>query len=92
MSVAQRVFHGNFGRVALLNMNSPLVMHAHSECHVLVKVAGDDTFFNVRGRQVPLTDGGRVCMQLPKKIPKDLNRQWYVDYAHKMLQEMGVVL
>lgn len=43
-------------------------------------------------RQVPLTDGGRVCMQLPKKIPKDLNRQWYVDYAHKMLQEMGVVL
>lgn len=41
-------------------------------------------------RQVPLTDGGRVCMQLPKKIPKDLNRQWYVDYAKKMLAEMGV--
>ena len=41
-------------------------------------------------RQVPLTDGGRVCMQLPKKIPKDLNRQWYVDYANKMLAEMGV--
>ena len=43
-------------------------------------------------RQVPLTDGGRVCMQLPKKIPKDLNRQWYVDYAKKMLIEMGVTL
>ena len=41
-------------------------------------------------RQVPLTDGGRVCMQLPKNIPKDMNRQWYVDYANKMLAEMGV--
>lgn len=62
MSVAQRVFHGNFGRVALLNMNKPLVMHTHSECHVLVKVAGDDTFFNVRGRQVPLTDRNVVLV------------------------------
>jgi AraC-like DNA-binding protein len=62
MSVAQRVFHGNFGRVALLNMNNSLVMHAHSECHVLVKVAGDDTFFNVRGRQVPLTDRNAVLV------------------------------
>lgn len=25
-----------------------------------------------------------------EKIPKDLNRQWYVDYAKKMLAEMGV--
>ncbi|MCQ4313588.1 AraC family transcriptional regulator [Pseudomonas stutzeri] len=56
MSIAQRVFHGKFGRVALLDMNRPLVTHSHHECHVLVKAAGADTFFNVNGRQVPLTD------------------------------------
>lgn len=56
MSTAQRVFHGKFGRVALLDMDRPLVTHSHHECHVLVKASGADTFFNVNGRQVPLTD------------------------------------
>lgn len=56
MSTAQRVFHGKFGRVALLDMDRPLVTHSHHECHVLVKAAGEDTFFNVNGRKVPLTD------------------------------------
>ncbi len=41
-------------------------------------------------RKVPLTDGGRVCMTLPKRLPKDLNYDWYIDYANKMLAEMGV--
>lgn len=56
MCIAQRVFHGKFGRIALLDMDRPLVTHSHHECHVLVKVAGADTFFNVSGRKVPLTD------------------------------------
>ncbi|MFC3606810.1 helix-turn-helix transcriptional regulator [Stutzerimonas tarimensis] len=62
MSTAQRVFHGKFGRIALLHMNRPLVMHTHRECHVLLKAAGADTFFNVNGRQVPLTDRSAVLV------------------------------
>nr|WP_297461974.1 AraC family transcriptional regulator [uncultured Halomonas sp.] len=56
MSSAYRIFHGGFGRVALLDMDESLVLHAHSECHVLLKVSGEDTFFSVRNRQQPLTD------------------------------------
>lgn len=36
MSTAQRVFHGEFGRVALLDMDQPLVTHSHHQCNVLV--------------------------------------------------------
>ncbi|HCE40382.1 MAG: AraC family transcriptional regulator [Alcanivorax sp.] len=62
MSIAQRVFHGSFGRVALLDMDHTLVTHSHHECHVLVKAAGADTFFNVNGRRVPLTDRHAVLV------------------------------
>ncbi len=62
MSIAQRVFHGKFGRVALLNMDRALVTHTHSECHVLVKVSGEDTYFNVNGRRVPLADRSAVLV------------------------------
>lgn len=62
MSIAQRVFHGRFGRVALLNMDHSLVTHTHSECHVLVKVSGEDTYFNVNGRRVPLSDRTAVLV------------------------------
>ena len=62
MSIAQRVFHGRFGRVALLNMDRSLVTHTHSECHVLVKVSGEDTYFNVNGRRVPLSDRTAVLV------------------------------
>lgn len=62
MSIAQRVFHGKFARVALLNMDRPLVTHTHSECHVLVKVSGRDTYFNINGRRVPLADRTAVLV------------------------------
>ncbi|AFT71137.1 AraC-family regulator [Alloalcanivorax dieselolei B5] len=62
MSVARRVFHGLFGRVALLDMDRPLTTHSHHECHVLVKVSGADTYFNVDGHRVPLTDRGAVLV------------------------------
>jgi len=56
MSAAVRILHGKFGRVALLDMDRPLVTHGHSQCHVLIKVSGADTFFSVRDRLYPLTD------------------------------------
>lgn len=62
MSIAQRIFHGDFGRVALLDMDKPLVPHAHSECHVLLKAMGADTWFSVNGRYQLLTDRTAVLV------------------------------
>lgn len=55
MSSAIRIFQGTFGRVALLDMDKSLVPHAHSECHVLLKASGADTYFSVRNRSQYLT-------------------------------------
>ena len=54
MSTAIRIFQGKFGRVALLDMDGPLVTHAHSQCHVLLKASGSDTYFAVRDQLHPL--------------------------------------
>lgn len=62
MSTAIRVFQGKFGRVALLDMDRPLVTHAHSQCHVLIKASGADTFFAVRDTLHPLTDETAVLV------------------------------
>ncbi len=62
MSSALRILHGAFGRVALLGMDESLVPHAHSECHVLLKASGGDTFFSVRNTQQPLTDQTAVLI------------------------------
>ena len=37
-----------------------------------------------------LTEGGRLCMTLPKSFPKDVDRKWYINRAKVMLKEMGV--
>ena len=56
MSRALRIAHGDFGRVALLDMDRSLVRHAHPHCHVLLKLGGDDTRFAVGSSLAPLTD------------------------------------
>jgi len=55
MSHALRIARGRFGRVALLDMDRPLVRHAHPHCHVLLKVEGADTQFQVGDRIARLT-------------------------------------
>lgn len=62
MSSAIRLFQGRFGRVALLDMDAPLVIHAHHHCHLLIKAAGPDTFFQVRDERCPLTDHSAVLV------------------------------
>lgn len=62
MSNACRIFHGGFGRIALLDMDEPLVPHTHSECHVLIKATGENTYFSVRGRRLPLTNDTAVLV------------------------------
>ncbi|QEU06633.1 AraC family ligand binding domain-containing protein [Paracoccus yeei] len=78
MSNALRVIRGEFGRVCLLDMDRPLVRHAHHHVHFLVKAEGADTFFEVRGVNVALTDTLGVVMNAwephsyvhdPKKPP-----------------------
>ncbi|CAN5307606.1 helix-turn-helix domain-containing protein [soil metagenome] len=56
MSSAFKIFQGRFGRVALLDMDAPLVGHAHHHCHILIKAGGADSAFVVRGERAPITD------------------------------------
>ena len=62
LSSAVKIFQGRFGRVALLDMDSPLVGHAHHHCHILVKAGGADSAFSVRGERAPLTDDTAVLV------------------------------
>src|ERR1700759_848384 len=62
MSKALRIAHGAFGRVALLDMDYSLVRHAHPHCHVLLKVEGADTQFQVDDTMHPLTDISAVLV------------------------------
>ncbi len=56
LSSAVKIFQGRFGRVALLDMDAPLIGHAHHHCHMLIKAGGTDSAFIVRGERAPLTD------------------------------------
>lgn len=62
MSKAIRVLQGSFGRVALLDMNEPLVEHAHHHCHMLLKSFGHDTAFQIRDEIRYLTDDTAVLI------------------------------
>lgn len=62
MSSALRILQGSFGRVALLDMDRPLVTHAHHHCHILLKASGSDTSFLVRNLQQPLTEDSAVLI------------------------------
>ncbi|MRN67554.1 AraC family transcriptional regulator [Brucella sp. 10RB9213] len=62
MSDVLRIAYGDFGRVALLDMDRSLVRHAHPHCHVLIKVEGADSFFAVGDHLVPLTDAKAVLV------------------------------
>lgn len=82
MSNALRIALGPFGRVALLDMDRPLVRHAHSQCHVLLKVEGHDTQFDVGGRSFSLTDDSAVL----------INAWEEHSYAHRPGQPPAVLL
>lgn len=76
MSDALRIAHGQFGRVALLDMDAPLVRHAHPHCHVLIKAEGADTQFMVRSWFAPLTGENAVLINAwePHHYAHDLKR------------------
>lgn len=62
LSSAIKIFQGRFGRIALLDMDAPLVGHAHHHCHILIKAGGADSAFTVRGERAPITDDTAVLV------------------------------
>jgi hypothetical protein len=41
------------------------------------------------GKKVPRSEGAKPCMNLPDSFPEDINYQWYLDEANKILSEIG---
>lgn len=62
MTKALSILQGLFGRVALLDMDTSLVDHAHPHCHLIFKVSGPDQNFVVQGQTVPLRSDTLVAV------------------------------
>jgi AraC family transcriptional regulator len=59
---ALSILRGRFGRLALLDMDTSLVDHAHPHCHLIFKASGPDQDFVVEGRTVPLRNDMLVAV------------------------------
>lgn len=62
MTTALSIVSGSFGRVALLDMDTSLVNHAHHHCHLILKASGPDQDFMVGGRAFPVRDDTAVVV------------------------------
>ena len=51
---------------------------------------GNSIHYKKNGNKVGKTDGAMPMMKLTKKIPKDLDYEWYYNEANKVLEELGV--
>lgn len=90
MSHAICEYRGDFGRIALLDVDRPLVTHAHPQCHVLLKARGMDAHFSVRGAAQPLRDDTAVLIntwephayvQVGEQVPDTVFLALYLDPA-----------
>jgi AraC family transcriptional regulator len=59
---ALSILSGAFGRVALLDMDTSLVDHAHHHCHVIMKASGPDQDFMVEGQAYPIREDTAVAV------------------------------
>ncbi len=62
MTKALSILRGRFGRVALLDMDTSLVDHAHPHFHLIFKASGPDQNFVVEGERVPLRNDMLVAV------------------------------
>ncbi len=62
MTTALGILRGNFGRVALLDMDTSLVSHAHHHCHIIMKVSGPDQHFVVEDEVMPVREDTAVLV------------------------------
>jgi AraC-like DNA-binding protein len=73
MSKILGFFTGRFGKVVLFDANEPVHEHAHSQLHVLIKIEGADSSFDVGGEKVLLTNDQMVLLNpwSPHANPRD---------------------
>jgi hypothetical protein len=45
--------------------------------------------YGINGNKVPKTEGARPIMELPEEMPEDINYDWYVEKANKIIEEIG---
>ena len=62
VTTALSIVRGSFGRVALLDMDTSLVNHAHHHCHLLMKASGPDQDFTIEGQAFPVRDDTAVAV------------------------------
>ena len=97
MSRAIRVKHGVFGRIAVLDMDQSLVVHAHSQAHVLVKIGGADAHFKLGSQSLALTQRQLVVIDAwqphayvqPSGRERTLLLAFYLEQAWLNLQRLG---
>ncbi|WJR79884.1 AraC family transcriptional regulator [Bradyrhizobium sp. NP1] len=67
-----RAFQGRFGRAVLFDTNTPVVEHAHSQCHVLIKCGGADGHYYVCDERAPFRDDTIVLVNpwMPHRNPR----------------------
>ena len=41
------------------------------------------------GNKVPKSEGGKLCLELPTKLPPDLDKHWYVKETYQILHDIG---
>jgi hypothetical protein len=47
--------------------------------------------YKKNGNKVAMTDGAKPLMELPSKVPNDVDREWYVAKAQSILKDLGVI-
>lgn len=87
MTTALSIVVGEFGRISVLDVDRPVVEHAHPQCHVLIKVGGADSNFEVGNRRYPLRFGTAVLVDswrihaypYPKELPGSAILALYIE-------------
>ncbi len=49
----------------------------------------DAMYYKTSGNKVPRSDGAVPIMDLPNKLPDDIDYNWYIEESEKMLKEIG---
>lgn len=49
----------------------------------------DAIFYSTNGNKVPKSDGGVPLMDLPDTFPTDVDFEWYITEAHRILKDIG---
>jgi AraC-like DNA-binding protein len=53
---------GPFGRIGVMDMDAPLALHVHHHLHIILKVTGSDTQFQVKGRLYPAAQSTAILI------------------------------